>query len=205
MAITQAFGLDLVELRPFADDAHCLRLHEAQEVEALIAEFEERFPQVFVTVYLGVLPPQLSVGELAFLLINRGVFSNKDHRRLNEHAVALVLDPVARTAGLMAGYALEKFLSPKAQLKILRAVRTSLWHGEYAPAIASVLRALEKTLKKSARREWRSHSLPPVSTEEFLSTSGFRTLRSHASGQKPATANESTPDGFDDSLMDRDS
>lgn len=189
MAITQAFGLDLVELKPFADDAHCLRLHEAQGVEALIADFAERFPQVFVTVYLGVLPPKLSVGELAFLLLNRGVFSNRDNRRLNEHAVAFVLDPVARGAGLMVGYALEKFLPGPVQLKILRSIRTALWHGEYAAAIAVVLRAVEKALKKFAHRESRLHSLPPVSTEEFLSSSGFRTLRPASPSQNPSPAN----------------
>lgn len=204
-AITLAFGLDLVELKSFADDAHCLRLQEAQAVESWIAAFEERFPQVFVTVYLGVLPPQLSVGELAFLLLNRGVLSSKDHRRLNEHAVALVLDPVARSAGLMVGYALEKVLPPKAQLKILRSVRTSLWHGEYAPAIAVILRAVEKTMRKAARREWRSHSLPPATTEDFLSSSGFRTLRSTSSGPTPSTTDENVPDGVEDVILDRNS
>lgn len=205
VAIMQAFGLDLVELKPFADDAHCLRLPEAQKVETLIAEFEERFPQVFVTIYLGVLPPQLSVRELAFLLLNRGVFSNSDHRRLNEHAVALVLDPVARNVGLMAGYALEKILPVKTQIKILRSVRTALWHGEYVSAIAAVLRAVEKTLKKHSRREWRSHSLPPVSTEDFLSSSGFRTLRSSSPGHKPAKGNESASERLDDNFIDRNS
>ncbi len=205
VAIMQAFGLDLVELKPFADDAHCLRLHEAQAVESLIAEFEERFPQVFITVYLGLLPPQLSVRELAFLLLNRGVFSNSDHRRLNEHAVALVLDPVARNVGLMVGYALEKILPSKTQTKILRSVRTALWHGEYVSAIATVLRAVEKILKKHSHREWRGHSLPPVSAEDFMSSSGFRTLRSSSSGQKTTSANESAPDGFNDDFIDRDS
>lgn len=205
VSIMQGFGLDLVELKPFADDAHCLRLHEAQAVESLIAEFEETFPQVFVTVYLGVLPPQLSVGELAFLLLNRGVFSNRDHRRLNEHAVALVLDPVARNVGLMVGYALEKILPVKSQMKILRSVRTALWHGEYVSAISAVLRAVEKTLKKHSRKERRGHSLPPVSTEDFLSSSGFRTLRASSSGQRPPPADEITSDGFDDGFADRNS
>ncbi len=205
VAITAAFGLDLVELKPFADDAHCLRLHEAQTVECLIAEFEERFPQVFVTVYLGVLPPQLSVGELAFLLLNRGVFSNRDHRRLNENAVALVLDPVAKEAGLMVGYALEKILPAKAQVKILRSVRTALWHGEYAPAIAAILRGVEKTLKKRSRREWRSHSLPPVSTEDFLSSSGFRTLRSASSGRDHALTTDQLPAAPHEGIANHDS
>ncbi|MEI6535803.1 MAG: hypothetical protein WCN98_10715 [Verrucomicrobiaceae bacterium] len=205
VAITETFGLDLVELKSFADDAHCLRLQEAHAVEELIADFEEKFPQVFITIYIGVLPPQLSVGQLAFLLLNRGVFSNRDRLRLNEHAVTLVLDPVARSAGLMVGYALEKFLPAQTQKKILRSVRTPLWHGEYAPAIAIVLQAIEKTLRKSARREWKTHSLPPVSAEDFISSSGFRALRSSASAPKPTDAknDESVIDGGDDSFFDR--
>src|SRR5437879_616061 len=109
-ALIAACGVDLMELPPLTDRAHCLRLQEAREVEAALQEFQEHFPQVFFFVYIAVLPQHLSVSEVAFLLLNRGGFPGTDHRRLNEQAVALVLDPVARNVALMAGYALEKWL-----------------------------------------------------------------------------------------------
>lgn len=175
-ALTAAFGLDLIELKRLADEAHALRLREAQEVEAELVHFEERFPQLFLAVYLGVLPPPLSVDELAFLLLNRGVFWAEYHPRLNEHAIALVLDPEARSAGLMVGYGLEETLPPNTLRRILRGVRTQLWHAEYAPAIISVVRQLSRALRKGARRALRSDVLPPLSASDFLGTSGVRAL-----------------------------
>jgi uncharacterized membrane protein YgcG len=175
--LTAALGCDLFGIRRLADDAHCLKLQESREIEALLEDFEQHFPQVFVTVYLGVLPTPLSVRELAFLLLNRGAFSAGEHPRLNEFAVALVVDPVARTAALMTGYALERWLPPRRMHRILRGIRTCLWHGEYVAAVTSTLRGLEKGLRKAARRESRRHVLPPISPEDFLSASKFRPLR----------------------------
>src|SRR4051812_30394204 len=103
-AMMNAFGPDLIPLRRLWDEAHCLRVHEARQVEQTLVDFEEHYPQLFFAAYLGVLPPTLTVNELAFLLLNRGIFWAEHHPRLNEHAIALVLDPEARAAGLMVGY-----------------------------------------------------------------------------------------------------
>lgn len=163
-----AFGLDLIPLRRLWDEAHCLRVHEAKEVEKALVNFEEHYPQLFLAVYLGVLPPTLNVNELAFLLLNRGMFWAEHHPRLNEHAIVLVLDPEARTAGLMVGYALEQRLPPRVLERILRRVRTPLWHAEYAPAIIDVVEAVARTVRKGARRALRRDVLPPAAPEEFL-------------------------------------
>src|ERR1700759_906376 len=108
--LTNALGCDLFGIKRLTDEAHCLKLHERREIEALLEDFEQRFPQVFLTLYLGVLPAPFSVRELAFLLLNRGAFATGEHARLNEFALALVIDPVARTTTLMTGYALERWL-----------------------------------------------------------------------------------------------
>jgi len=167
-----AFGLDLIPLRRLWDEASCLRVHEAREVEVALVNFEERFPQLFFAVYLGVLPPTLTVNELAFLLLNRGLFWAEHHPRLNEHAIALVLDPEARTAGLMVGYALEELLPPRVLRRILRGVRTPLWHAEYAPAIIEVVDQVARRVRKGARRALRRDVLPPAAPEEFLGGGG---------------------------------
>ena len=112
------------------------------------------------------------MSELAFLLLNRGLFWAEHHPRLNEHAIVLVLDPEARKAGLMVGYALEKILPPPILERILRGVRTPLWHAEYAPAIISVVREVARTARKGARRALRRDVLPPAAPEEFLTGNG---------------------------------
>lgn len=182
--LTSALGYDLFAIKRLTDEAHCLKLQESREIETLLEDFEQRFPQVFFTLYLGVLQHPLNVREIAFLLLNRGAFPNRDHHRLNEFAVALVVDPVARTAALMTGYALEAWLSPKKVARILNGIRTSLWHGEYVAAIKATLHGLEKHLRKGAQREVRRHVLPPVAPEEFLSGSKFRPLHKEDSSDK---------------------
>lgn len=167
-----AFGRDLIPLRRLWDEAHCLRVHEAKELELALVNFEEHYPQLFFAVYLGVLPPTLTVKELAFLLLNRGLFWAEHHPRLNEHAIALVLDPESRSVGLMVGYALERLLPPRVLQRILRRVRTPLWHAEYAPAIIGVVREVARTVRKGARRALRRDVLPPAAPEEFLRANG---------------------------------
>lgn len=163
-----AFGTDLIPLRRLWDEAHCLRVHEAREVEATLVNFEEHYPQLYFAVYMGELPPTLTANELAFFLLNRGLFWAEHHPRLNEHAIALVLDPVARTAALMVGYALEQILPPRVLLGILRRVRTPLWHAEYSPSIIKVVQEVARVVRKGARPALRRDVLPPVGTEEFL-------------------------------------
>lgn len=184
--LVQAFGTDLIELKRLADDAHCLRLQEARAVDHILEAFEERFPQVFFTVYFGVLPPLLSVNELAFLLLNRGVFSEDIRPKLNEHAIALIIDPETRNVGMMAGYALEKLLTPRRIRRILRSVRTPLWHNEYVGSIGKVVSKVEQYLRKGAERRWRRQTMPPPSTEEFMAGSGLRSLRSPAKSSEEA-------------------
>jgi len=196
-ALTTAVGCDLFGIRRLTDEAHCLKLHESREIEALLEDFEQRFPQVFLTLYLGVLPTPFSVREVAFLLLNRGAFPTREHGRLNEYALALVIDPVARAASLMSGYALEKWLPERKLGGILRSIRTALWHGEYVAAVNSVIQGLEKHLRKAGRREDRRQVLPPP-TEEFLSGAKFRllsqsameSLRASAEGQEYSKGGE---------------
>ncbi|MGC3992211.1 MAG: TPM domain-containing protein [Chthoniobacteraceae bacterium] len=174
-------GHDLVHLDRLTDNAHCLRLKEAQRIESALEEFERRFPQVFVSVYLGVLPQTLTLNELTFWLLNHAAFNTRDMKKLNEYAVALVIDPAAKGVALNVGYALEAALPEKRLISILGRLRTPLWHGEYVNAILLALDGIEKYLRKSARRmTQREDIVPPGSAEEFLHGSGLRPSRQRA-------------------------
>jgi len=170
--------MDLVHLDRVTDAAHCLRLREAQHVEAFLEDFERRFPQVFIAVYLGVLPQSFSVAELSFWLLNHAAFNHADAGKLNEHAAVLIIDPSAKAVGLNVGYSLEPFFPVKQLNKIVQAMRTPLWHGEYVGAIELAVRRVEKCLKRVACRAPAQKPIaPPPSAEAFMNGSGLRALR----------------------------
>jgi hypothetical protein len=168
----------MLKLSRLVDSANCLRLREVRQIDAMLDDFQRRFPQIFLAVYLGVLPNNVNVRELSFWLLNRAAFESVDQRRLNEFGIAFVLDPVAKSASLTVGYALEAVLSPKDLGNILNRLRTSLWHGEYAAAIRRCVVKMDQKLRKAGRRYGRAEDiLPPQNCEEFLDESGWNWLR----------------------------
>lgn len=178
MVSESMLGADLIRLDRLTDKAHCLRLKEVQKLEAVLEEFERTFPQVFVAVYCGVLPASISMQELTFWLLNHAAFGTPDFKRLNEFGVVLVLDPVAKNVGLNVGYALESCMPESSLLKILKSMRTPLWHGEYATAVIQALKGISQQLRKNATKGHRSPEvLPPSTTEDFLNQSGLTRLR----------------------------
>ena len=176
--VVKVLGDDLVRLGRLTDRAHCLRLGDSKALERCLEEFEARFPQVFVAVYFGVLPSALSLNELTFWLLNHAAFDTDDFRRLNEYAIVLVIDPVAKEVGLNVGYALEQALPPRFLLKVVTAMRTPLWHGEYVGAVGQILNGVGRRLRKGAKRVSPGQELsPPESAEEFMRESGLNRLR----------------------------
>jgi uncharacterized membrane protein YgcG len=176
--LSQSLGSNLVSLESLTDAAHCLRVREREHLKHELDAFQQSFPQVFLGVYLGILPTTPSAGEIAFWLLNHAAFQPGDPARLNERAALLVVDPVARSAGLTVGYALEPFLPRHKLAEILRRIRTPLWHGEYSGAIELCVRLLSKTLRKAGRRSARQVEFPPPGTEaDFIQGSGLHSLR----------------------------
>src|SRR6187401_383709 len=111
--LSQTLGSSLVSLESLTDAAHCLRVREKELLKHELDAFQQSFPQVFLAVYLGLLPATPTPGEIAFWLLNQAAFQPSDPARLNERAALLVIDPVARHAGLTIGYGLEACLPRK--------------------------------------------------------------------------------------------
>ena len=189
-ASVSVLGHDLVGMDRLTDAAHCLRLRETRELELIFDDFERRFPQIFVAVYFGVLPDNLTLGELTFWLLNHAAFNSNDFKKLNEYAIVMIIDPISKSAALNVGYALEGFLDQKRLQQVLNDMKTSLWHAEYVDAIRKGLDQISKRLKKKAKSVSRSEAIiPPDSTEEFLDTGGLQALRRSADGQRRLTLN----------------
>ncbi len=173
------FGRKTVQLERVTDSAHCLRLRDGRDIESLLEEFEQTFPQVFVSVYVGVLPSGLKADEIAFWFLNTAALSSTDYRRLNEYAIVLVLDPVAKSFAVSVGYGLERILSSAILDKIMQSLRTQFWHGEHAKAIKGCIGQLAKQIRRGAKAVKKEEDLiPPQSPEDFLDDSGLGLLRS---------------------------
>jgi hypothetical protein len=177
-SLSKALGSSLVGLEALTDAAHCLRAREREFLKNELDGFQQAFPQVFLGVYLGVLPSAPSHGEIAFWLLNHAAFQPCDPSRLNERAVLLLIDPVAKAAGLTVGYGLEPFLPQRKLQAMLRKIRTPLWHGEYTTAITQAVGLLGVQLRKYARRMSRQVEFPPPGAEaDFIQASGLQSLR----------------------------
>lgn len=177
-SLSQSLGSNLVSLQALTDAAHCLRTREKEFLAHELDGFHQTFPQVFLAVYLGVLPPSPTPAEIAFWLLNHAAFQPADPAKLNERTALLVIDPVGRTAGLTVGYGLEPFLPAGTLSGILRRIRTPLWHGEYSSAIVLAIKLIGNSLRKAARRAPRQVEFPPPGAEvDFIHTSGLQSLR----------------------------
>jgi hypothetical protein len=180
-SVSQTLGSNLVSLESLTDAAHCLRVREKELLRHELDGFQQAFPQVFLAVYLGVLPNAPSASEIAFWLLNHAAFQPSDPTRLNERAALLLIDPVARTAGLTVGYGLEPYLPHKSLLGILRHIRTPLWHGEYAGAIELGIALIGKALRSAGKRVPKQVEVPaPGADADFFQASGLQSLRDSA-------------------------
>lgn len=182
-----------MRLESLTDAAHCLRLHEHEFLHHELESFRQTFPQIFLAVYLGVLPGNLSPGELAFWLLNHAAFHPSDPGRLNEHAALLLIDPVTKVAGMTVGYALDPHVPQRKLAGLLRRIRTPLWHGEFAEAIELAIRSLGKILRHAAHRSPRHREFPPPEPgTDFFSASGIHSLR-HAPAEPQLEMQEHHP------------
>ncbi len=173
------FGRKTVQLERVTDSAHCLRLRDGRDIEALLEEFERTFPQVFVSLYIGVLPTGLKSAEVAFWFLNTAALGTSDYRRLNEYAIVLVLDPVTKSFAVSVGYGLEQALPQKSLEKIMQSLRTQFWHGEHARAIKGCISQLGKRIRQGAKGVKKEEDIiPPQSAEDFLDDSGLGLVRS---------------------------
>ncbi|HSI64818.1 MAG TPA: TPM domain-containing protein [Candidatus Saccharimonadia bacterium] len=190
--MTEELGSSLVRMEALNDAANCLRLKDRHFLIHELESLQQEFPQVFFCVFLGILPPQPTLPETSFWLLNHAAFPSQEGQRLNEYAALLMIDPVAKCAGLNVGYALETLIPQKELSRILAAMRTPLWHGEFAGAVSQALRLLAKALRKAGKRApKRQEFRPPDAERGFLQATGLETLRAAAA---PKTlADESPP------------
>jgi hypothetical protein len=145
--VDKQLGTFNVSLERLTDTAHCLRLKDQQRLESILDEFERRLPQCFCSVYFGVLPQGINVAEAGFWLLNHGERSSGGVVRRGIFGIVIVIDPAAHCIGVSLGYALELLIPQRLVEALLQKVSQHLWHGEYAEAVAVVLRDIDSRIR----------------------------------------------------------
>ena len=153
--LEKRLGAHAVVVNRLVDTAHGLRLRDSLRLEALLDEFERRFPQCFCTVFVGLMPGDVSVSEGGFWLLNHAVRTCQGEVRNNQFGIALIIDPSTHSAGLSLGRAVAALVSNEQSRELLRRVTPALWHGDYARAITGVVKGFDKLLRKHGRARQR--------------------------------------------------
>lgn len=147
-------GDQQVKVERLIDHARCLALKDFQRLEHCLDEFERRFPQIHVVVFLGGLLPGVTAAEAGFWLLNQGVCIRSSSVLPNCWGLAVIIDPVERRAGLAMGYALEGCLPAGIAAEMLQRAAVHLAHDEHVRAVDALLTCLDRKLRSqgSARR-----------------------------------------------------
>lgn len=169
---------------------------ERLSISAVQAEFERRFPQLFLMVYAGTLPAPASPRQFGFWLLNHAAIPDMDALRPNECGLVLVVDPEAGAAALTAGYFLESYLGPDGLDGVLKAGRKAFAQGRYVTAVREVARSLTRKLIQRAREAARDPaSFAPPAPVDAGPFPALRQLGEPVSLPLPLPSSAANPDG----------
>lgn len=152
----EVFGDDAVLLDRVTDAAGVLSHIEMERMTTALEQFEQRFPQLFAAVYCSALPPQTSLRQFGFWLLNRAAVCDLEATRPNENGVLFILDTHGRSAALVPGYFLECYLDGNDQQRVLEAARRDFQRSQWAAGIVAALHEMMRRLRRRAAEAGRS-------------------------------------------------
>jgi len=144
----EVFGSEDIKLNKLTDAAGVLRMKEREPMRKILERFESKFPQLFVSIYLGAFEDLQSLQQFGFWMLNRAEYADVDPERPNENGILIVVDVNAKTAGITYGYALLPYLDEDSTFAALSAGHPSFLQGHYLGALGTVIKRLEGTLMK---------------------------------------------------------
>jgi uncharacterized membrane protein YgcG len=159
--VQQLLGAGSVRVERLIDHAGCLSLRDSHYLNLALDDFERRFPQVFISVFLGSLPANVNAPQAAFWLLNHGTAIRNDQAKPGHWGIVLVLDLAQKQAGMAFGYSLEALLNLQTQNALLQDALPHFAHGEHRRGVLSVLTDLDKQLM----RKGQSHRRAPASSD----------------------------------------
>lgn len=152
MAVACGFyGEGSVVAEQLMDVESRLTAEERGAIRQVFEDFTAQFPQLFLMMYLGTLPPPASPRQFAFWLLNHAAVPGMGVLLPNEHGLLLVVDPPGGTAVLATGYFLEDFVRQEELDGVLRSAQKELGRAEYPGALRVIAGELTRLLKKRAK------------------------------------------------------
>ena len=145
--------------RYLSDRSERLHLEEIEKLRDLLRFFERRFPQICFSVLLIDVGAHISISEYAFWLINRARFSTIGAVGPKNFDLFLVVDPVGRAAALIAGYALENYISEQDLQDALSAGSDGFHEGDLSRGIQACIEFMTERVREIALRMERDKSL----------------------------------------------
>lgn len=147
----EQLGRGAVSVERLTDADGLLTGAQRDAAGAMLVEFERRFPQLFLMFYLGALPSPASPRQFGFWLLNHAAIPSLDATRPNERGMVLVVDPVAGSAALTAGYFLECYLRQEELDEALSRGRRDFTKGLWVTALRAIAGSLTEKLIRRAK------------------------------------------------------
>lgn len=121
-------------------------------VDQALGEFAADFPQLFLAVHCGPLPPLAGIRSFAFWLLNHAAVSGVDITQPNENGALLVLDPAIGQASLVVGYFLESLVSEETLERCLATGQKHWRLGHMAAGALATVAAFHREMRGVAAR-----------------------------------------------------
>lgn len=170
----ERFGAEDVALRALSDTAGLFRNPERKRIEAALAGFSRRFPQLFAAVYTGAGGGSSNLRQFGFWLLNHAAFEDVPAEKPNAAGILIVLDPAAKAASISFGYLLDPYLDEADTFDCLSRAHAWWLEGRHAEGVLRVIRRLDAILRKRGRQARRDPGRferrvrPPARAGEYL-------------------------------------
>jgi len=107
----ETYGAEDVSLNKFTDAAGILRMKERGPMRKVLERFEAKFPQLFVSIYLGAFDDLDNIRQFGFWMLNRADYVDLDRDRPNENGILILVDVNSKSASISFGvHRLEGYL-----------------------------------------------------------------------------------------------
>ena len=161
------FGTTPLHNRFLTDRAQSLTLEELERLRELLQGFENKFPQLFLSVFVTDLPDGTNIGEYTFWLLNRAQFSSVDSVGAQNFDLLLVIEPTRQSAALAVGYGLEKYVSEEDLHDVLVAAKPALRDEQLEGAIRICIEELTSLMSDACAAAAQTRTLARANADEW--------------------------------------
>jgi hypothetical protein len=148
----EVFGKKDIKLKKFSDVAGVFRMKDREPMRKVLEGFETKFPQLFVSIYLGAFEDLKSLRQYGFWMLNRTHYVDVESKRPNATGILILVDVNAKSASITYGYALHPYLDESSTFAALSTGHPLFLQGDYLGALKAVIQKLEVLLIKGWRR-----------------------------------------------------